>query len=51
MHNLSLRYLINPRKSMKNLNENAVDVNIAEVYEVLFCTELLAVNFSRPNNY
>ena len=36
---------------MKNLNENAVNVNIAEVYEVLFCTELLAVNFSRPNNY
>ena len=43
--------LINPRKSMKNLNENVVKVNIAEVYEVLFCTELLAVNFSRPNNY
>ena len=36
---------------MKNLNENAVNVNIAEVYEVLFSTELLAVNFSRSNNY
>ena len=36
---------------MKNLKANALKVTIAGVYEELFCTELLATNFSRPNNY
>ena len=34
MRNLSL--CINPRKSMKNLNMNAVNMNIAKAYESLF---------------
>ena len=34
MRDLSL--FIDPRKSMKNLKTNAVNVNIAEVYEAVF---------------